>query len=96
MNLSIDELETIKKKSFQEGYDEGHKIGFEEGYAQGMDYSDSCLDAHIEELEEELYELKGGVWKLYEKHHSHLATHVIEFGNELKELLDKYKEGGAV
>lgn len=54
MNLSIDELETIKKKSFQEGYDEGHKIGFEKGYEQGMDYSDSCLEDRIEELEEEL------------------------------------------
>jgi len=60
MNLSIDELETIKKKSFQEGYDEGHKIGFEEGYEQGMDFSDSCLAARIEELEEEIENMKGG------------------------------------
>lgn len=35
------------------------------------------------------------VWKLYEKHHSHLATHVIEFGDELKDLLGKYLKGGA-
>ncbi len=47
MILSIDELEKIKKQSFKKGYDEGHKIGFEDGYALGMDYSDSCLDAHI-------------------------------------------------
>ena len=60
MILSIDELEKIKKKSFQEGYDKGHKIGFEKGYAQGIDFSDSCLEARIEELEEELNELKGG------------------------------------
>ena len=59
MILSIDELERIKKKSFQDGYDEGHKIGFEKGYAQGMDFSDSCLEARIEELEEELNKLKG-------------------------------------
>ena len=36
-------------------------------------------------------ELANEVWQLYEKHHSHLATHVIEFGDELKELLDKYQ-----
>lgn len=60
MILSIDELERIKKKSFQDGYNEGHKIGFEKGYAQGMDFSDSCLAARIEELEEELNKLKGG------------------------------------
>lgn len=47
MILSIDELETIKKKSFQEGY------------AQGMDYSDSCLEARIKELEEKLDKLKA-------------------------------------
>lgn len=40
-------------------------------------------------------DLADEVWKLYEKHHSHLATHVIEFGDELKELLDKYQKGGA-
>ena len=39
--------------------------------------------------------LANEVWKLYEKHQSHLATHVIEFGDELKELLDKYQKGGA-
>lgn len=60
MNLSLDELETIKKKSFQEGYDEEHKIGFEKGYEQGVDFSDSCLEARIEELEEELDRYQKG------------------------------------
>lgn len=60
MNLSIDELETIKKKSFQDGYKKGREIGFENGYAQGMDYSDSCLAARIEELEEELGKYQKG------------------------------------
>ncbi len=46
MNLSIDELEIIKKKSFQEGY------------AQGMDYSASCLGARIKELEEEIENMR--------------------------------------
>lgn len=41
-------------------------------------------------------ELANDVWKLYEKYQSHLATRVIEFGDELKELLDKYQKGGAV
>jgi flagellar biosynthesis/type III secretory pathway protein FliH len=50
MNLSLDELERIKKKSFQEGYDEGHKIGFEKGYEQAMHAFDSCLEARIDEL----------------------------------------------
>ena len=39
--------------------------------------------------------LANEVWKLYEKYHSHLATSVLEFGDELKELLGKYQEGGA-
>ena len=39
--------------------------------------------------------LADEVWKLYEKYHSHLATHVIEFGDELKDLLGKYQKGGA-
>ena len=60
MILSIEELERIKKESFQKGYGEGHKIGFEEGYEQGVDFSDSCLAARIEELEEDLDKLKGG------------------------------------
>ena len=40
-------------------------------------------------------ELANEVLELYEKYHSHLATRVIEFGDELKELLGKYQEGGA-
>ncbi len=37
--------------------------------------------------------LADDVWKLYEKYHSHLATKVLEFGDELKELLGKYQRG---
>ncbi len=40
-------------------------------------------------------ELAKEVWELYEKHRPYLATYVYEFGEELKELLDKYREGGA-
>lgn len=40
-------------------------------------------------------DLADEVWKLYEKHQSHLATHVLEFGDELKELLGKYQKGDA-
>ena len=40
-------------------------------------------------------ELANEVWHLYEKHQTHLATHVIEFGDELKELLGKYQKTGA-
>lgn len=60
MILSLEELERIKKKSFQEGYEEGHKIGFEEGYAQGVDFSNSCLEDRILELEEELDKYQKG------------------------------------
>ena len=38
-------------------------------------------------------DLADEVWKLYEKYHSHLATHVIEFGDELKDLLGKHQKG---
>ena len=40
-------------------------------------------------------EIANKVWRLYEKYQSHLATRVIEFGDELKELLGKYQKGGA-
>lgn len=40
-------------------------------------------------------DLVDEVWKLYEKYQSHLATRVIEFGDELKDLLGKYQKGGA-
>lgn len=43
---------------------------------------------------DEKLQVADEVWKLYEKHHSHLATHVIEFGDELKELLGKYQKEG--
>lgn len=39
-------------------------------------------------------ELANEVWQLYEKHQAHLATHVIEFGDDLKELLGKYQKNG--
>ena len=39
-------------------------------------------------------ELSVKVWELYEKYQPHLATHVIDFGDELKELLGKYQKGG--
>ena len=54
MNLSIEELEIIKSQSYKNGYKDGKRVGFEKGYMQGVDYSDSCLLARIEELEEEL------------------------------------------
>lgn len=40
-------------------------------------------------------DLADEVWKLYERYHPHLATRVIEFGDELKDLLGKYQKGGA-
>ena len=40
-------------------------------------------------------ELANKVWRLYKKYQPHLATRVIEFGDELKELLIKYMKGGA-
>ena len=43
----------------------------------------------------ELIELADEVWKLYKKHQSHLATYVLEFGEELTDLLGKYNDGGA-
>lgn len=90
MELSIDELKTIKEKSYQEGCDEGHKIGFEEGYAQGVDFSDSCLLDRISELEEALSDAKEEIWNLYVRYMPILADKVIEFGTELGELLNKY------
>jgi flagellar biosynthesis/type III secretory pathway protein FliH len=59
MEISLDEFEQIKNKAFKAGYNDGYKTGFEEGYVQGVDFSDSCLIDRIDELEEELDELKA-------------------------------------
>ena len=62
------------------------------GYAQG--YSDGYLRGKEESSQGEL---ANEVWKLYEKYHSHLATRVLEFGDELKELntiFEGLKRGG--
>lgn len=47
------------------------------------------------EMTDEVWKLTDEVWKLYKKHQSHLATYVLEFGEELADLLGKYNEGGA-
>lgn len=53
------------------------------------------LDVAFKALEKQPQgDLADEVWKLYEKYHSHLATNVIEFGDELKDLLGKYQKGG--
>lgn len=54
-----------------------------------------CVDCHdysnfVKYEKRSTGDLANEVWKLYEKHHSHLATHVIEFGDELQELLGRY------
>ena len=53
------------------------------------------LIKQLEEVERSQCDLADEVWDLYEKHHSYLATHVIEFGDELKDLLGKYQKGVA-
>ena len=50
------------------------------------------LENIIDKLEEKNANLTKEVWELYEKHHPYLATRVIEFGDELRELLDKYQQ----
>lgn len=37
--------------------------------------------------------IQRDVWELYERYHPRLATHVYEFGCELKELLSRYEKG---
>lgn len=64
-----------------------------DAYDQG--YTDGWKERFGEPDEIQTGELADEVWKLYEKHHSHLATYVYEFGEELKELLSKYQKGGA-
>lgn len=58
-------------------------------------HSDHSLFEYYERPHGELTELTDEVWKLYKKHQPHLATRVIEFGDELADLLGKYNEGGA-
>lgn len=52
-----------------------------------------CMTDEDEKRPQE--ELANEVWKLYKKHQPYLATRVLEFGDELKELLGKYQKGGA-
>ena len=76
----IDNAPTVDVISNEESY-EMYGKGYLQGYERGKN-------------ERPQSDLADEVWKLYEKYHSHLATNVIEFGDELKDLLDKYKKGG--
>lgn len=63
-----------------------------EAYQKGWN---DCIDAIIDNAPTVSQgDLADEVLKLYEKYHSHLATRVIEFGDELKDLLGKYQKGG--
>lgn len=84
---AIDNALTVKFSLMpaDETKEDAYKRGYERGKIAGI------LKANTRPQGE----LANEVWKLYEKHRSHLATHVIEFGDELKELLCKYQKGGA-
>lgn len=53
----------------------------------------SLLVEENKELRGKEGDLANEVWELYEKYHPRLATNVIEFGDELKDLLGKYQKG---
>lgn len=59
-----------------------------------VDRVEKCIANSIPYEERPQCELANEVWKLYEKYHPYLATSVIEFGDELKDLLGKYQKGG--
>lgn len=63
-------------------------------YCKDNDEYSYVTDGFSIQEERPQVELANEIWELYEKYHSHLATHVIEFGDELKDLLSKYQEGG--
>ena len=63
--------------------EKSYAMGYQDGLEDGLDGIRPQGD------------LADEVWKLYKKHQSHLATHVLEFGEELADLLGKYNEGGA-
>ena len=80
----IDNAPTVEPEIYMNGKDfnlylEGYKVG----------------KKHFERPQGEWTELTDEVWKLYKKHQSHLATYVLEFGEELADLLGKYNDGGA-
>ncbi len=77
----IDNAPTVDAISNEEGYEMYNK-GYMSGYERGK-------------KERPQGDLADEVWKLYEKYHSHLATNVLEFGDELKDLLGKDQKGGA-
>ena len=51
--------------------------------------ADIALDRAIKALEDvrPTDDIQTAVWELYKRHQPHLATHVYEFGAELRELL---------
>ena len=81
-----------EERSYEQGVIDGRDTefdnGFEQGYAKGYE---NC--EHDNERTQ--VELTNKVWRLYKKYQPHLATRVIEFGDELADLLGKYNEGGA-
>ena len=63
---------------------------------QALDLAIKALEERPQgEMTDEVWKLTDEVWKLYKKHQSHLATYVLEFGEELADLLGKYNKGGA-
>jgi hypothetical protein len=106
MKLIID-IPEWKYKSICEGIEASKRcgvVGIDPDIHEAIYNGTPCDDmfnivknaCSIQKLSEERVEdIKRDVWKLYKKHQSHLATYVIEFGDELKDLLGKYQEGGA-
>lgn len=96
MNNDLISRKALKKAIFEHCRSETENINhflYDENLIALIDNAPTVSDRYGEGYAQG--ELADEVWKLYEKHHSHLATHVIEFGDELKELLDKYQKGGA-
>ena len=64
----------------------------EEHYPLPKELGVEVLNMAIEALKnDKANAIKRDVWELYQRHQSHLATYVYEFGIELKELLGRYE-----
>lgn len=104
MKLIIDIDEELYNQLREDHSYNSAKIAYRElmngkPYEEGMtfDYVHGHVDALNESGEYKARpqgKLANEVWKLYEKYHPYLATSVIEFGDELKDLLGKYQRGG--
>lgn len=94
--IDADALKREQMKAFN--CESATKYGNTDAKQQEQSYSTIMLYEVSDIIEDTIdnaptVDIQTAVWELYERHQSHLATYVYEFGIELRELLYRYGGG---